>query len=175
MTSSLVEFFHYRYDSMMDVDRILKTLNDHQVDYLLIGGINFLLHHQPVLTYDVDIWVADIDLNLQNLNAALIELEAAWGPSEKDWKPVPKKFTWLKQQGCFCLTTEAGALDIFRDVLGLEGHYDECSKSARCGKTATGISYRGLSDNHMLLAEEALDLSHRRADRINILRRAIEN
>ena len=39
----------------MNVDHILETLNGHQVVYLLIGGMNFLLRHTPVLTYDVDV------------------------------------------------------------------------------------------------------------------------
>ena len=33
----------------MNVDHILKTLNAHEVAYLLIGGMNFLLRHAPVL------------------------------------------------------------------------------------------------------------------------------
>lgn len=39
----------------MNVDGILRGLNDHGVEYILIGGMNFLLRHRPVLTYDVDI------------------------------------------------------------------------------------------------------------------------
>jgi hypothetical protein len=37
----------------MNVDEILRTLNQEHVDYLLIGGMNFLLRHLPELTYDV--------------------------------------------------------------------------------------------------------------------------
>ena len=40
-----------------NIDHILATLGRHQVDYLLIGGVNFLLRHAPVLTYDVDVWI----------------------------------------------------------------------------------------------------------------------
>ena len=41
----------------MNVDRILETLNRQDVRYILIGRMNFLLRHTPVLTFDVDVWV----------------------------------------------------------------------------------------------------------------------
>jgi len=41
----------------MDVDHILQTFATHAVDALLIGGMIFLLRHEPVLTYDVDLWI----------------------------------------------------------------------------------------------------------------------
>ena len=34
----------------MNIDRILTELNHHGVRYLLIGGVNFMLRHKPVLT-----------------------------------------------------------------------------------------------------------------------------
>jgi hypothetical protein len=37
----------------MNVDAILRALNDAQADYLLIGGMNFLIRHAPELTFDV--------------------------------------------------------------------------------------------------------------------------
>jgi hypothetical protein len=62
----------------MNVDRILETFNRQQVAYLLIGGMNFLLGHKPVLTYDVDLWVEDTEENLRRCEAALAELDAEW-------------------------------------------------------------------------------------------------
>jgi hypothetical protein len=38
----------------MNVDEILGELGAAGVDYLLIGGMNFLLRHEPELTFDVD-------------------------------------------------------------------------------------------------------------------------
>jgi hypothetical protein len=38
----------------MNVDAMLRVLNEEQVDYLLIGGMNFLIRHLPELTFDVD-------------------------------------------------------------------------------------------------------------------------
>ena len=39
----------------MNIDKILHALSDADVDYILIGGVNFLLRHEPELTFDVDI------------------------------------------------------------------------------------------------------------------------
>src|SRR6476661_6609192 len=109
----------------MNVDEILLTLNAEQVDYVLIGGMNFLIRHLPELTFDVDIWVQDVSENLARLNRCLRGLGAEWGPTENQWAAVPDDWHWLEIQSDFCLTTREGALDVFRDVVGLEGAYPE--------------------------------------------------
>ena len=40
----------------MNVDTIPDTMNSRNVAYLLIGVMNFLLRHAPVMTYDVDLF-----------------------------------------------------------------------------------------------------------------------
>ena len=157
----------------MNIDRILQLLYDHAVDYLLIGGVNFLLHHEPALTFDVDIWVADNEENLAKLNRSLIAMGGAWGPSEREWTPVPLDPNWLKQQVVYCLTTDHGALDVFREVCGLEGRYVECETAARRSQTTTGVPYRGLSDPHMLNCQEALPPPERNLRRMEVLKKAM--
>ena len=157
----------------MNVDEILQTLNDGQVDYLLIGGMNFLIRHLPELTFDVDIWVRDDTENLGRLNQSLRRLGAEWGRTEKEWRPVPDDWRWLESQGVFCLTTRHGALDIFRDVRGLEGKYPECKARGIPTTTAAGVSFTGLSDRDMLTCQEALPLQERKTRRMEVLRRAI--
>src|SRR5438045_1171961 len=99
----------------MNIDEILSVFGKHSVDYLLIGGVNFLLNHAPELTFDLDLWVSDDDENLQKANMALKDLRAEWGPTEHDWKPVPVEHSWLRRQTVFCLTSPYGAIDIFRE------------------------------------------------------------
>ena len=57
----------------MNVDRVLGDLNQQDVDYLLIGGMNFLLRHEPVLTYDIDLWIDADHENVLRANRALEE------------------------------------------------------------------------------------------------------
>lgn len=64
----------------MNVDAILQPLNTEQVDDLLIGGLNFLLLHEPELTFDADVWVADTAEKPGRPNRVLRALAAAWGP-----------------------------------------------------------------------------------------------
>ena len=149
-------------------------LHDRKVDYLLIGGVNFLLRHEPELTFDVDIWVADTDRNLTKLNDALRDMEAAWGPSEREWAPVPKKPAWLRSQSVYCLTTAYGALAVFREVRRLEGKYPTCKRAAYSARTAVGVPFTGLSDRHMLACQEALSPRERKLKRIEILKKVIK-
>ena len=157
----------------MNVDEILKALNDEQVDYLLIGGMNFLLRHLPELTFDVDVWVRDDAINLERVNRALQHLGAEWGASDKEWRAVPGDWHWLQRQGCFCMTTRHGALDVFRNVRGLEGRYDECRAAAVPSLTTKGVRFPALSDEHMLACQQALPEQERKAKRVETLTRAI--
>ena len=157
----------------MNLDAILETLNSANVDYILIGGMNFLLRHKPELTYDVDLWVEDTERNLSRLNGALKHLGAEWGPTEKSWAPVPDDYRWLQKQALFCLTSKQGAIDIFRDVKGLENQYDRCRQSAYRGATFAGVSYAGLSDADMLACQEALSPREQKLSRMQILREAL--
>jgi hypothetical protein len=157
----------------VNVDEILQTLNSEQLQYLLIGGMNFLLRHVPELTFDVDIWVEDSEENLPRLNRAMRKLGAEWGRTEKEWRPISEDWHWLQTQNIFCVTTKQGAVDIFREVRGLENRYEECRRRAISSRTATGIPFMGLSDEDMLLCQEALPVEEQKVRRIEILREAI--
>jgi hypothetical protein len=157
----------------MNVDEILQSLNSEQVDYLLIGGMNFLLRHEPELTFDVDIWVQDQPANLGRLNRALRLLGGEWGRRECEWAPVPEDWRWLESQNVYCLTTRHGALDVFRSVRGLEGQYERCKLESVTSRTATGITFQALSDQDMLKCQEALPQAEKKTRRIEVLRAAI--
>jgi len=157
----------------MDVDRILQTMNDHEVAYLLIGGMNFLLRHQPVLTFDVDLWIEDHELNRRRCEEALGSLAAEWGASDEDWEPTRRRPAgWLDHQPLFCLTSPHGAIDIFREVTGLPD-WSACRRRALPEQTAAETRYWGLSDQDMLLCQLALDESQRKAQRVLTLEQAL--
>ena len=158
----------------MDLDLILTVFNAHHVDYLLIGGMNFLLRHEPVLTFDVDLWIDDTPQNRQRTAEALSELGAQWGPTEHDWRPVTDQdHDWLSRQGVYCLTSPAGAIDVFRAVQGLHD-WGSCRQRAYQGVTGVGTPYMGLSDADMLQCQLALPEAERKQDRIRRLRASLE-
>lgn len=157
----------------MNVDRILETFSAHQVAYLLIGGVNFLLRHAPVMTYDVDLWVEDSPENARRCEQALAALGAEWGASVETWQPVAERSPgWLDQQSVFCLTSHLGAIDIFRSVRGLPD-WQTCRQRAIACRTAGGVDYLGLSDEDMLRCQLALPEEERKQERIRALRKAL--
>jgi hypothetical protein len=157
----------------MNIDKILETFNRHEVDYLLIGGVNFLLRHSPVLTYDVDLWIDDTAPNRDRCEKSLAELQAEWGTSDPDWGPVAQKRRgWISRQGVFCLTSHFGAIDIFRTVKGLAS-WTDCRARSQPGSTAAGVSYFALSDADMLQCQLALPAGERNQERIRVLKQSL--
>ncbi len=158
----------------MDIDRILEALNRHGVAYLLIGGVNFLLLHAPITTFDLDLWVENVPENLARCQKALAELEAGWGPSESQWRPVAELGPgWLGSQGVFCLTSPHGSIDVFRSVHGLPD-WTTCRARAAAGQTAGGAPYLGLADEDMLQCQLALPPGEQKPDRIRILKQSLQ-
>lgn len=157
----------------MNVDHILSTLSGEGVEFLLIGGMNFLLRHKPVLTYDVDVWIEDSAENRRRCEAALAMLDAEWGRDDSDWTPVAEKPSgWLEAQSVYCLNSPHGAIDVFRRVAGLSD-WRESKAKAFHAKTASGAEYFGLADSDMLACQLALDENIRKHDRIATLREAL--
>ena len=157
----------------MNIDLILETFNRHNVRYLLIGGVNFLLRHAPILTYDVDLWIEDTDSNCLRCEAALADLVAEWGPTEETWgftSTLPPG--WLSRQSICCMSSSAGAIDVFRYVAGLDNWQSSFDNSV-IEQTASGVSYHGLSDSDMLLCQYALDPPYQKAHRIAALKSAL--
>lgn len=159
----------------MDIDHILDTFNKQGVEYLLLGGMNFLLRHKPVLTFDIDFWINDTPDNLSRCEKALARLDASWGASDGDWGKVGQLNPgWLSTQIMFCTMSPYGAIDIFRAVKGL-GNWEKSASAAVEGETANGMKYRGLSDADMLKCQYALEESQRKLDRIKTLEESENN
>lgn len=157
----------------VNVDHILATLNVQEVEFLLIGGINFMLRHRPILTFDVDVWIRDTAENRARCESALALLGAEWGASESDWGPVSRmRPGWMTRQPLFAFSTTYGALDVFRHLAGLDD-WDAAHARALPGRTADGTSFLGLSDRDMLACQEALPEHERKMERINILRQQL--
>jgi len=140
---------------------------------MLIGGVNFLLRHKPVLTFDVDFWIEDTAENRSLCEEALAELKAEWGRTDSDWRPVASLAKgWLSQQHVYCLTSPHGAIDVFRSVQGLSD-WDKAFAVSVSGTTASGTVYAGLSDADMLECQLSLPLESRKDDRIKELQKAM--
>lgn len=158
----------------MDIDLVLKTMNQFQVDYLLLGGMNFMLRHKPMLTYDIDLWIEDSSENRHRCELALVDLNAEWGETTETWGPVSQLPSgWLERQAVFCLTSPHAAVDIMRFV---EGMSDWQLSRMNCSpeKTKLGTPYFGLSDNDMLQCQLALIENQRNAERVRYLQNILK-
>ncbi len=55
----------------IELREFLKSLSDHHVEYLLIGGYAVGYHGYPRATGDMDIWIAMNEANAEKIIAAL--------------------------------------------------------------------------------------------------------
>ncbi|MGI8980182.1 MAG: hypothetical protein ACR2FY_13235 [Pirellulaceae bacterium] len=159
----------------MNIDAVLSKLNERQVAYLLIGGVNFMLRHQPITTGDIDVWIEDSDENRRRCEQAAAELDAQWGRTDNDWGPVASLPSgWLTRQGMFCLFSPLAPLDVFRSVPGLAS-WQDCHRRAVRGTTPAGTPFLGISDHDMLECQLALNPGLQKQDRIRYLRNIVES
>lgn len=63
-----------------DFVEFLRLLNDHDVEYLLVGGLAVAIHGYPRATKDMDVWVA---ISPDNANRLLT--------SSNGWKPLDSR------------------------------------------------------------------------------------
>ena len=59
-----------------DVQRILKKLVDHRVNFIVVGGVSAVLRGAPTSTFDLDVVHSRKAANVRRLLTALQELDA---------------------------------------------------------------------------------------------------
>jgi hypothetical protein len=110
----------------LDADTILRTLIEHDVDFVVIGGLAVAAHGFPRATKDVDIVPAPERENLGRLYVALSKLRAEpieIGDFRPDELPVPFGPDGLDEGGNWALRTAAGRLDVMQWIPGIDGGY----------------------------------------------------
>ena len=113
-----------------DPVELLRTLQHHRVQFVLIGGIAARLRGAPLLTEDVDITPDQTDQNLERLSAALRDLQARLRTSsDPDGIDFPIEPELLKAGESWTFTTRNGDLDLVFVPAGTRG-YADLSRSA---------------------------------------------
>ena len=134
----------------LDYERVFRVMNDCDVEFLLIGGLNYYLLHRPVSTQDIDLFINDSVANRSRCEFALADLGAQWGRTDDDWGPVDKKTPgWLSSQGVYCLLTTAGPVDIFRSVAGVDS-FSRALKESKDVIVGTGTAVRLIGPKDLL-------------------------
>ncbi|MGQ0742816.1 MAG: hypothetical protein ACT4OS_00455 [Acidimicrobiales bacterium] len=148
----------------LDTERILRTLDHHGVDYVLIGGIACLMHGASRVTVDADVVAAQDAANLARLCQALVELGAAVLVGEArmameagdPWEVDLLRHgpTALAQAPAWHFTTEAGPLDLVFDAAGVGGYHDHLHRAEVRMVFGAPVKVAGLDD--LISSKEAL-------------------
>jgi predicted nucleotidyltransferase len=96
-----------------DLDRLIGTLSDHRVEFLIVGGVAAVLQGAPVLTQDVDILYRIDEQNIRRLKTALDALNAI---ARGDPRRLRFDETHLRTSGHKLATTDAGPLDVLGSI-----------------------------------------------------------
>ncbi len=112
------------HEEAPDFARILEILTNHNVEFIVVGGVCAVLLGAPVTTFDLGIVHARDSENLSRLQNALKELGAHY--REHLPKHIEPTLTDLESSGHHLLATCFGPLD----VLGAIGIGDDFSRLA---------------------------------------------
>jgi predicted nucleotidyltransferase len=131
-------------ETPLDAESILRTLAEHAVDYVIIGGIAVQTHGHVRTTVDIDVLPRPDPSNMVRLADALNALEArVLNPGSADLKVdanmLPRASLWQ-------FATRHGAIDVVHDAPGAPP-FDELRRRAlqiRLGDLR--LSVAGLDD-----------------------------
>jgi hypothetical protein len=120
-----------------DPRSILGVLEQHGVDYLIVGGLAVIARGYRRLTLDVDILPSPATSNMKRLAAALAELDAlAWG-ARRERLPLDLSHPESLAVGNYFLETKYGALDL------VNGPRPDIKRYGRLERNASRLTVSG--------------------------------
>jgi len=132
---------------------ILRKLLEHQVDFVLIGGLAGIARGSSYPSYDIDIAYARDTKNLRRLAAALRELGASLRGAPPDI-PFQLDARTLRSGAHFTFQTAHGSLDILTDPDGAPS-YDKLKAAAGAPAEVEGELILVASLDHLIAMKEA--------------------
>ena len=109
---------------MADYTKLLESLLDHKVEFVLIGGFASVVHGSTTLTQDIDICIPFTPNNCSLLLEALKDLNPVY---RQNGEPMTTNAEELSNFKNLYLKTDVGPLDILSEVSEL-GKYKEVLK-----------------------------------------------
>jgi len=106
---------------------ILRILNKHEVEYIVVGGVAAVIHGVPVATFELDALIRLSEANASRMMAALEELDARYRKHQTTIRPTEKD---VLAGGHLLLMTSAGPLDILGFV-GDNNRYEDLAISTK--------------------------------------------
>lgn len=131
-------------EAPLDAEHILRALAEHEVDYVLIGGLAVQTHGHVRTTNDADLIPAPDPANLDRLAAALRSLDArvlnaGEEAAEIDARMFPRATIWQ-------FTTRDGGIDVMREVPGGRFYAELSNRALRVQLGDIEVPVVGLDD-----------------------------
>jgi hypothetical protein len=125
--------------------RLLKTLSDEAVRFVLIGGVALRMHGSPRVTNDTDICYDPAPENLERLTRALRSVAARriadLFPEGVEVDVTPE---YLAREEIFAFMTTYGQLDLVASPLGTDGFEELESRSDEVDIAGTTVRIASL-------------------------------
>ena len=130
---------------------ILRRLREHDVDFIVAGGICAALHGAPVATFDLDLVHLRTPDNLRRLLAALESLDSrSREPSSRRIKPDTSH---LASAGHQLLITNFGLLDLL-GTIGAGHDYEDLRSQVSEMEVAKGLTVLVLNLSTLIKTKE---------------------
>ena len=140
----------------LDPQCLFTTLAEHQVNYVLIGGLAAVLHGSTAMTNDADILPASATDNLERLGQALRSLNARLrvdgDPDGIAFDPHP---SLIASMAMLNMTTRCGDLDLTFTPSGLDGYQGVSERSVTFEVGGLRLQVAALAD--IIRSKEAAD------------------
>jgi hypothetical protein len=131
---------------------ILRVLTEHDVDFVVIGGLAGVAHGSSYPSYDLDVAYARDRENLDRLADALQELEATLRGAPSGLPFVPDAAA-LRSGSNFTFTTPWGSLDILGDAAGAPPYTQLREAANRAAIDGQPVNIASL--DHLIAMKEA--------------------
>lgn len=132
---------------VFDAEPILRALVEHEVRFVVIGGMAAYYQGSPLLTRDVDITPDTAPDNLERLSSALRALDArVRHPDIPEGLPFSHDATSLAGSVFWNLVTSHGELDISFTPAGTDGYRDLAGAAVTIGVRGTEFAVASLAD-----------------------------
>lgn len=116
----------YEVDDAASFTDLLKAMVDHEVDFIVVGGVAEILAGSPVVTVDLDI-VHDVSKqNISRLLTALRKLNARYYSATGVARPDNRELAARERHR---LLTDSGLLNVLRTIDGT-AYYPDLVKTA---------------------------------------------
>ena len=119
---------------------ILEVLNEHEVEFIVVGGVAAVVQGAPVTTFDLDALVRIHEDNAERLSLALNKLDARYREHQSVVKPTKED---VLAGGHLLLLTRAGPLDLLGFIGDKSRYEDMLPRSTEISMGAGDIARAG--------------------------------